>query len=166
MSGPQAAAIEALSTAQFIVRAIGERIGDASALKMCYGALNKGTQALWLHLLVAARRLGVHEVLEQQLQKSLRPLHDWSLRQLPPMPPKAYRWVPEMEEIAKTLESVGVTPRLFEGAADVYRFVAGTELGRETPEQRDRSRTGTDVLRVLADTALPAPPDPGGSSLS
>jgi len=30
---------------------------DASALKMCYGALNK-TQALWLEVLIAPQRLG------------------------------------------------------------------------------------------------------------
>src|SRR6185295_2176663 len=52
---------------QLIVHAIGERIGDASALKMCYGALNKGAQALWLEVLIAAQRLGVAEILERQL---------------------------------------------------------------------------------------------------
>ena len=46
---------------------IGEGVADASALKMCYGALNKGTQALWLEVLIAAERLGVAGILEQQL---------------------------------------------------------------------------------------------------
>ena len=33
------------------------------------------------------------------------------------MPPKAYRWVPEMLEIAKTFEGVELTPRILLGAA-------------------------------------------------
>jgi hypothetical protein len=39
---------------------------------------------------------------------------------------------------------------MFQGAADVYRFVAGTSLGRETPENRDKTRQGKDVVRLLA----------------
>ena len=59
----------------------------------------------------------------------------------------------EMHEIARTFEGVGMTPRVFEGAADIYEFVAATALGRETPESRDRSRHGKDVVRLLADPA-------------
>jgi len=57
-----------------------------------------------------------------------------------------------MLEIAKTFESVGLTPRMFQGTADMYGFVAGTALGKETPENRDKSRGGKDVVRLLADT--------------
>jgi hypothetical protein len=117
---------------------------------MCFGALNKGTQALWLEVLIAAQRLAVTELLEQQLRQSRAELHEWALRQFPAMPPKAYRWVPEMMEISKTLEGAGMTPKLFEGAAEIYRFVAGTALGRETPENRDRARTGKEVVHLLA----------------
>jgi len=67
------------------------------------------------------------------------------------MPPKAYRWVPEMLEIARTFEAAGMTPRIFEGAADMYTFIAATPLGKETPENRDKSRTGQDVVRQLAE---------------
>jgi len=40
--------------------------------------------------------------------------------------------------------------RMHEGAADVFRFVAATPLGRGTPETRDRSRDGKSVVRQLA----------------
>jgi hypothetical protein len=67
------------------------------------------------------------------------------------MPPKAYRWVPEMLEISKTLGSAGVTPKVFQGAAEIYKFVAATALGKETPEQsRDTERTGKSVVQTLA----------------
>jgi 3-hydroxyisobutyrate dehydrogenase-like beta-hydroxyacid dehydrogenase len=151
VSGPGAADLAALAGPQLAVRMVSERIGDASALKMCFGALNKGTQALWLEVLIATQRLGVANLLEQQLQQSRAELHDWALRQFPAMPPKAYRWAPEMVEISKTLAAAGITPKVFQGAAEIYRFVAGTALGQETPENRDKARTGRDVVRLLAE---------------
>jgi hypothetical protein len=39
---------------------------------------------------------------------------------------------------------------VFEGCADIYDFVAGTALGKETPENRDKARSGKDVVRLLA----------------
>ena len=50
------------------------------------------------------------------------------------MPPKARRWVGEMEEIAHTFAQVGLTPQILAGAADMYRFVGQTELANRTPE--------------------------------
>jgi 3-hydroxyisobutyrate dehydrogenase-like beta-hydroxyacid dehydrogenase len=151
VSGPEAAALEQLVTPQLAVRVLSERVGDASAIKMCYAAMTKGVQALVLELLVAARRLGVDAALEAQIKASRSDVYDWAIGALPVMPPKAYRWVPEMREIAKTFEAAGMTPRMFEGAADMYTFIAATALGRETPENRDKSRTGQDVVRQLAD---------------
>jgi 3-hydroxyisobutyrate dehydrogenase-like beta-hydroxyacid dehydrogenase len=151
LSGPGAADLEQIGGPQLIVRVISERVGDASAIKMCYGALNKGSQALWLDVLIAAQALGVDGLLEEQLRHSHQAgVYDWVLGQLPVLPPKAYRWVPEMLEIAKMLEEAGTTSKMFEGAAEVYQFVAGTALGRETPENRDRTRGGKDVVQSLA----------------
>ena len=150
VSGPGAADLEQLAGPRLVVHVIGEGIADASALKMCYGALNKGTQALWLEVLIAAERLGVAGILEQQLQQSQADRYSWALSQFPILPPKAYRWVPEMLEISKTLGAAGITPNVFVGAADIYRFVAGTSLGKETPENRDKAREGKDIVRLLA----------------
>jgi len=150
VSGSGAADLEQLAGPQFVVQVISERIADASALKMCYGALNKGTQALWLEVLIAAQRLGIDGILERQVRQSRADLYDWALSQFPMLPPKAHRWVPEMLEISKTLGAAGITQKVFQGAADIYRFVAGTALGKETPENRDKAREGTDVVRLLA----------------
>jgi 3-hydroxyisobutyrate dehydrogenase-like beta-hydroxyacid dehydrogenase len=150
VSGRAAADLEQLAGPQLVVHVIGEGIADASALKMCYGALNKGTQALWLDVLVAAHRLGVGALLEQQLQQSQAQRYSWALSQFPILPPKAYRWVPEMLEISKTLDAAGLTPNMFKGAAEIYHFVAGTSLGKETPENRDKTREGRDVVQLLA----------------
>ena len=150
VSGPGAADLQALAGPQLLVHVVSERIADASALKMCYGALNKGTQALWLEVLIAAQRLGVDRLLEEQLRQSRADLLDWALGQFPIMPSKAYRWVPEMLEISKTLGTSGISPKIFQGAAEIYQFVAATPLGKETPENRDKSRGGKDVVKSLA----------------
>ena len=151
VSGPEARELEQIATPQVSVRVLGERIGDASSLKMCYGAMTKGVTALVLELLVAARRLGVEAALEAQLKETRGEIYNWVLGMLPVMPPKAYRWVPEMQQIAQCFDAAGLTPRIFEGAADMYEFVAASAPGKETPENRDKSRTGKDVVRLLAD---------------
>jgi 3-hydroxyisobutyrate dehydrogenase-like beta-hydroxyacid dehydrogenase len=150
VSGPGAADLEPLGGPQLKVTVVSERIADASALKMCYGAINKGMQALWLEIMIAAQRLGVDGLLEQQLRQGRSELYDWAHGQFPTLTPKAYRWVPEMLEISKTLGTSGITPKVFQGAADIFAFVAATPLGKETPENRDKSRTGKDVVRMLA----------------
>jgi L-threonate 2-dehydrogenase len=68
------------------------------------------------------------------------------------MPPKAYRWVGEMEEISKTFADEGFDPRLFLGAAETYRFVTeGTELGKEIPEHREKGKDIEDVCHWLVE---------------
>ena len=151
MSGPGATDLEALAGPQLNVRVVSERIADASALKMCYSAINKGTQLLWLDVLIAAQRLGVDGLLETQLRSSRSELVDFILGQFPGLTPKTYRWVPEMLELSKTLGAAAITPKVFQGAADICQFIADTPLGKETPENRDKSRTGKDVVRLLAE---------------
>ncbi|HET7768905.1 MAG TPA: DUF1932 domain-containing protein [Chloroflexota bacterium] len=132
------------------VRVMGSEIGQASALKMCYAALTKGLTALGTELLVAGQALGISDALEQELRTSQGQLYAGFERSVPGMPPKAYRWVGEMEEIAATFGAVGLTPRILEGAADLYRFVESTPLGKETPEQRTRGTSLPEVVEILA----------------
>ena len=150
VAGPEARELEQLATPQIEVRVLSDRLGDASAIKMCYGAMNKGMIAMVLELLIAARRLGVDAALEAQLRETHGEIYDRIVGALPVMPPKAYRWVPEMLQIAQTFEGAGMTPRMFHGAADMYEFIAATPLGKETPESRDKTRGGKDIVRLLA----------------
>jgi len=152
VSGPDAYLFEQIRHPNLQVRVLSERIGDASGVKMCYAAMTKGTTALAVELLVAARRLGVEQALEQELRDSRNDVFDWQMKSIPSMPPKAYRWVPEMQEIAKTFGELGMTRRIFEGATDIYAMVADTPLGRESPEQaRKVGRSAFDVTRELAE---------------
>jgi 3-hydroxyisobutyrate dehydrogenase-like beta-hydroxyacid dehydrogenase len=132
-SGPGAAEFAALNDFGLEVVGMGERVGDASAIKMCYGALTKGQSALYTELLVAAEALGVSDALAAEFRHSQADALK-RMAGLPGMPPKSRRWVGEMEEIAATFGAVGLTPKIFEGAADIYRFVGGTVLADRNPE--------------------------------
>ena len=152
VSGPDAYLMEQISHPNLLVRVLSERIGDASGVKMCYAAMTKGTTALAVELLVAARKLGVEQALEKELRESRNDVFEWQMKNIAAMPPKAYRWVPEMQEIAKTFGELGLTRRIFEGATDIYTMVAATPLGKESPEQaRRQGRNGLDVTRDIAD---------------
>jgi 3-hydroxyisobutyrate dehydrogenase-like beta-hydroxyacid dehydrogenase len=152
VSGPQALLMEQFGSAGINVRVMSDRIGDASAIKMCYASYTKGAVALGVEMLVTARRLGVDAALDRELQESLADNRQWILSRLTVMPPKAHRWVPEMLEIAKTFEGVKLTPRILQGAADMYEMIAQTELGRESPEDaRKHGRDGAEVIKGLAD---------------
>jgi 3-hydroxyisobutyrate dehydrogenase-like beta-hydroxyacid dehydrogenase len=149
-SGPAAAEFATLAAYGLDVRIVGDALGQASGFKMCYAALTKGLTALGVELLVAAKLMGLEDALRAEHRESMPDILSWLERQVPSMPPKAYRWVGEMEEIAQTFADLGLTPNLLLGAADMYRLVTDTPIGRETPENRDRSRDLDGVINALA----------------
>jgi 3-hydroxyisobutyrate dehydrogenase-like beta-hydroxyacid dehydrogenase len=165
VSGPDAPEVAKLSTSGLDIRVLGSVIGQASGLKMCYASLTKGLTALATEALVASEALGLQDTLLAEF-RSL-PLFETIKRSVPGMPPKAYRWVAEMEEIALTFADLGLPPQLHQGAAALYHFVEGTVLGEETPEQRRYGQTLEEVSRILAQaltTRLPDSADLTGSS--
>lgn len=153
VSGPHAQLMQRINSDQIQVRIAGEKIGDASAVKMCYAALTKGTTALGTELLIAARKLGVDQVLENEFAGSQADKYDALLKGAAGMPFKAYRWVPEMNEIAKTFGDAGMTPKIYQGASELYAQIAGTPQGKESPEEaRAKKRSPKDVIKGLADS--------------
>lgn len=150
-SGPGAEEFAALGAYGLDVRVVGAELGQASGFKMCHAALTKGLTALGVELLLAARLMGLEEALRAEHRESMSGILGWLERQVPSMPPKAYRWVGEMEEIARCFADLGLTPNMLVGAADMYRLVTDTPIGRETPENRDTSRDLDGVIAALAD---------------
>ena len=69
VSGPHAYLFEQIRHPNILVRVLSERVGDASGIKMCYGAMTKGTTALAVELLMAARMLGIEHALEKELRE-------------------------------------------------------------------------------------------------
>jgi putative dehydrogenase len=106
------------------VRVLDGPLSAASALKMSYAGITKGTQALGAAMLLAATRGGTADALLAELQGSQAQMLGWLKRSLSMMPPKAYRWVAEMHEIADFVGEDPAAHELYAGAAHFYEQIA------------------------------------------
>jgi 3-hydroxyisobutyrate dehydrogenase-like beta-hydroxyacid dehydrogenase len=112
------------------IRVLDGAMSAASALKMSYAGITKGTQAIGAAMMLAATRAGSADALFAELQSSQKELFPWLKRSLGQMPPKAYRWVAEMHEIAGFVVDDPAARELYEGAADFYeQFAENFENG-------------------------------------
>src|SRR6185503_7249281 len=84
---------------------IGNEIGKASALKMCYAAYSKGTTALLAAILAVAESLGVREELFQQWDLDDQDFSEQANRRVRRVTAKAWRFEGEMNEIAQTFQT-------------------------------------------------------------
>ena len=148
-SGPDVEAFQALSDYGLEVRPLGPEVGQGKGIKMVYGALTKGLTAITTQLLMAANEMDLYDALEALHEETQGVQLQRMRRAVPNMPNRSRRWVSEMEEIAKTYGALGITPKMYEGAAEFYRFVGGTPLAEERAETVDRSRTLKQVIEIL-----------------
>ena len=146
VSGPDTSAMEDLDGCGIIVKPCGHAPGDASAVKMCYAALTKGTFTLHTALLMAAKSLGVYDTVLEELAHSQSATLAKMEGRVPFIPADAGRWIGEMEEIAATFRDAGVTGGFHDGAASVLRVLAETPFADETRETLDRSRGLDDAV--------------------
>jgi len=94
--------------------------GSASALKMSYASYQKATRALAAVAHALADQHGVRDHLITEAERSARsPLADPGY--LPNVAARAWRWAPEMHEIASTLDSAGLPPDLAKAASRVLQ---------------------------------------------
>ncbi|PKO11727.1 MAG: hypothetical protein CVU39_27755 [Chloroflexi bacterium HGW-Chloroflexi-10] len=110
---------------------IGEVIGKASALKMCYAAYTKGTTALLGAVLGAAEGLEVRGELERQWSRDDPGFAEEAQQRVRMVTAKAWRFAGEMEEIAATFAAAGIPAGFHEAAANLYRRLSGFK-GRVT----------------------------------
>jgi 3-hydroxyisobutyrate dehydrogenase-like beta-hydroxyacid dehydrogenase len=151
VSGPEAELMRELDGTGIDIRVCGEAVGDASAIKMCYAGVTKGTNTLHTAALMAAESLGVRETLEQEFEYSLGPVYQRMKANVPRLPLDAARWIGEMEEIAKTFAAAGVTPLFHDGAREIFQLLATTSIAGETRETVDPNRGLREVLEIYVD---------------
>jgi 3-hydroxyisobutyrate dehydrogenase-like beta-hydroxyacid dehydrogenase len=123
-------------------RALGDEVGKASALKMCFAAYTKGSTALLSAVMAAAERLNVREDLYRQwglgdAQSAER--NEQSVRRVTA---KAWRFAGEMDEIAATFQDAGLPGGFHQAAAEVYHRMAQFKDSPAVPEI-------TEVLEAL-----------------
>ncbi len=124
ISGPVEAAARDLEALGLETRLISDKLGDASALKMAYGGVTKGLQAIGTAMALGAARAGVGSALVEELSDTQPQVYAWLCKTLPLMYAKAYRWDDEMLEISRFLEPERGAADMLSGAAALYRHVA------------------------------------------
>lgn len=132
LAGPHAAEAEAvLRDHGFTNVAIaGPAIGAASSIKMIRSVMVKGLEALTAECALAAERAGVRDAVIASLDASWKP-QGWEARidyNLDRMMAHGLRRAAEMEEVAVTLEALGVDPAMTRGTIRRQRALGSLAL--------------------------------------
>ena len=135
LSGPSAGQVADLFAGTLTEAiAIGDEVGKASALKMTFAALTKGSTALLSAIYGVAENLGVRAELEREWGMRSAEAVGQRRDQVRGVTAKAWRFAGEMQEIAATFELAGLPPGFFEAAYEVYTRMAGFKDAEDVPE--------------------------------
>jgi 3-hydroxyisobutyrate dehydrogenase-like beta-hydroxyacid dehydrogenase len=113
-------AAQRLSNFGMKARAVGDKVGQASSIKMLRSVMIKGFEALTAECVLAARRAGVEDAVIASLQAS-DPGVDWLKRSaynLERMMVHGKRRASEMREVAATLRELGLPDRMAVATAE------------------------------------------------
>ena len=150
LSGEHAGDIaDCFSQGPLETRVIGEQVGKASALKMCYAAFTKGTTALLCAVLATADELHVEQELFDQWELDEPGSAEQARRRVRRVTARAWRFAGEMEEIAATFAPAGLPSGFHESAAELYHRMEGFKDSPTLPELNE-------VLRSLQKKKHPA----------
>jgi 3-hydroxyisobutyrate dehydrogenase-like beta-hydroxyacid dehydrogenase len=130
-SGPIAGQTAVLRDWGIDWRVIDGPIGAASALKMSYAGITKGTTAIASAMLLGAARFGCAEALIAELTESQPEMLGRFREGIPRMYDKAYRWAAEMEEISDFLQQNPPSRDIYAAVARLYADLAKAEAEKE-----------------------------------
>lgn len=148
LAGRSARRIADLDAPEVDPRVVGDRPGQASAVKMCTASVYKGFTGLLVQAMLTADAHDCVDVVLADLADVYRGIEDWTGRRLAMAASKSGRWVGEMREIAATQAAAGARPELFDAMARVWEMVSETPLAQHTPELAAGDRS---LAAVLAD---------------
>ncbi len=134
VSGPAAREVSKLSDFGVPFPFLDGPIGAASALKMSYAGITKGFTAVAVAMVLGATRGGSAAALHKELEMSQPQLLGWLTRQVPRMPPKAYRWVAEMEEIGHFVGDGTPGGDMYAAIAKLYEDLAAALRAPQTTD--------------------------------
>lgn len=138
LSGPAAKNVaECFSAGPLVTEVIGDSIGKASALKMCFAANSKGTTALLCSIMAAAEKMGVRQELEKQWSRNGSTYTTEVISGITQAAAKAWRFSGEMEEIAATLAAAGLPEGFHLAAQDIYSRLSGFKDCESKPSLND-----------------------------
>jgi 3-hydroxyisobutyrate dehydrogenase-like beta-hydroxyacid dehydrogenase len=132
------------------IRVIGEKPGQASAIKMFRSIFMKGLLSLFIETLTATHRYGVDDLVLGSIAESLdgTPFRETARVQMTKGVVNAERMAHEMEEVIATLGELGVPDGMSRASRETLLWCAGFGLrerfGGELPS------TLAEVLRAMA----------------
>ena len=104
---------------------------QASSLKMAYAGYTKASSALLMLINAFAEDLGVRDELRNEWAISLPELDARSKKTATSTAAKAWRFVGEMQEIAKSMHASQLPPGFHESAASIYEMMASLKHEQE-----------------------------------
>jgi 3-hydroxyisobutyrate dehydrogenase-like beta-hydroxyacid dehydrogenase len=128
-SGKHAAKVKVLGDYGLDIRVLAGPIGAASALKMAYAGVSKGTIAIVEAMVLAATRAGCAESLHDELASMDPHLLDSMTQRIPRSFSKAWRWGPEMQEIAEFAREDPAAHAMWMNIAKLYERLAADLSG-------------------------------------
>ena len=127
LGGPDAAALAPLIGAiGFAPRVASERLGVASATKMCRSVMIKGLEAMVIESFTTARHYGVEDAVLASLQETF-PSIDWEKQGsyfFQRVIEHGRRRSEEVREVAETVREAGLTPWSAAGTAERQAWIA------------------------------------------
>ena len=127
----------------------GDKVGDASAIKMMRSVMVKGMEALTAECLLAARKAGVDEAVLQSLIGS-DPAMDWMERSaynLERMMVHGVRRAAEMREVAATLRELGMPDHMAAATVEWQQAIGDLRLQGGAPEFESRAERILEALK-------------------
>jgi len=115
--------------------------GAASALKMAFAGWNKGSQALLAAIRAFAIAEGVDAALLAEWKISQPDVPARSERAIADNTRKAWRFVGEMEEIARSLAGAGLPAGFHEAAREIYARLSGYKDAPRPPSVEEAAAT-------------------------
>lgn len=135
LSGKEAGRIAGcFSAGPLEINIIGDEIGKASALKMCYAAYTKGTTALLTAILALAEASGVRTELSAQWERDEPGFSGQAEARARRVTAKAWRFAGEMDEIAGTFEAASLPGGFHLAVGDIYRRLARFKETEQAPD--------------------------------
>jgi 3-hydroxyisobutyrate dehydrogenase-like beta-hydroxyacid dehydrogenase len=138
------------------IRLVGDRPGQASAIKLLRSVFMKGILSLLLELLTATHRCGVDETVLGSIAESLDgvPFLETARLQMTKGAVNAERMAHEMEEAIATLDAMGAPAEMSRAAREKLLWCAGFGL---------RERFGGEMPSTLAEVLEAMEALPGGA---
>jgi 3-hydroxyisobutyrate dehydrogenase-like beta-hydroxyacid dehydrogenase len=115
-------------------RLLGDQIGRASALKMCFAAYSKGSTALISAILAAAQTLGVQGELMQLWGHDDSDFAKEAVGRARRVTHKAWRFSGEMDEIANTFAEIDLPDGFYRASRQIYQRMSHFKGHNGLPE--------------------------------